>query len=175
MRVRKTPSNRLKKLSPMLKTLETLSKLSAIAAGVLMTLITVLTCASIIGRETIGKTVPGDFELVGLATGAAIGLFMPLCQLQRSNIIVDFFTARVPARINDKLDRLAAFFLAASFLLLAWRASLGGLNSWQTNSSTMLLGMPEWYAYATMVPGFVLTAVVALHQLAFGFATDAGH
>lgn len=159
----------------MLKILETLSKLSAVVAGILMTLITVLTCVSIIGRETVGKTVPGDFELVGLATGAAIGLFMPLCQLQRGNIIVDFFTARVPTRINAKLDRLAAFFLGASFLLLAWRASLGGLNSWQTNSSTMLLGVPEWYAYATMVPGFFLTAIVALHQTVFGFSTEAGH
>lgn len=159
----------------MYKILEFLSKLSAIAAGILMTLITLLTCASIIGRETVGKTVPGDFELVGLATGAAVGLFMPLCQLQRSNIIVDFFTARVPTRINNKLDRLGAFFLAASFLLLSWRAGLGGLNSWQTNSSTMLLGVPEWYAYVTMVPGFVLTAIVALHQAAFGFDTDTSH
>ncbi|MBC7609750.1 MAG: TRAP transporter small permease [Polaromonas sp.] len=158
-----------------MKILETLSKLSAILAGLLMTLITVLTCISIIGRETMGKTVPGDFELVGLATGAAIGLFMPLCQLQRGNIIVDFFTARVPHRINEKLDRLGAFLLAASFLLLAWRAGLGGLNSWQTNSSTMLLGVPEWYAYITMVPGFVLTAMVALHQVVFGFSTEAGH
>lgn len=159
----------------MLKILEISSKLSAIAAGILMTLITVLTCVSIIGRETIGKTVPGDFELVGLATGAAIGLFMPLCQLQRGNIIVDFFTARVSKPVNDRLDRLGAFFLAATFLLLAWRAGLGGLNSWQTNSSTMLLGMPEWYAYVTMVPGFVLTAIVALHQVVFGFHTEAGH
>lgn len=159
----------------MLKFLEISSKLSAIAAGVLMTLITLLTCVSIIGRETIGKTVPGDFELVGLATGAAIGLFMPLCQLQRGNIIVDFFTARVPRRINDRLDRLGAFFLASTFLLLAWRAGLGGLNSWQTNSSTMLLGVPEWYAYVTMVPGFVLTAIVALHQVVCGFSIEAGH
>ena len=41
-----------------------------------MTLSTVLTCVSIINHKTTGKTVPGDFELVGLATGADIGLFM---------------------------------------------------------------------------------------------------
>lgn len=155
-----------------MKILENLSKLSAILAGLLMTAITLLTCVSIIGRETLGKTVPGDFELVGLATGAAVGLFMPLCQLQHGNIIVDFFTARVPHRINTQLDRLGALLLGLCFVLLAWRAGLGGLNSWQTNSSTMLLGVPEWYAYVTMVPGFLLTAVIALYQAIFGFSAE---
>jgi TRAP-type C4-dicarboxylate transport system permease small subunit len=36
----------------------------------------------------------------------------------------------------------------------------------------MLLGVPEWYAYVTMVPGFLLTAVIALHQAVFGFRAE---
>ena len=71
-----------------------LARLSAILAGLLMTFITLLTCASIIGRETVGQTIAGDFELSGIATGAAIALFMPWCQHTRGHIIVDFFTAR---------------------------------------------------------------------------------
>ena len=157
-----------------MKALELLAKFSAIAAGALMTLITLLTCVSIIGREAVGKTVPGDFELVALATGAAIGLFMPLCQLHRGNIVVDFFTARMPRRINDRLDRLGALLLALSFVLMSWRAGLGGLNSWDTHSSTMLLGVPEWIAYATMVPAFALTAVIAMYQSLFGFGDNKG-
>lgn len=134
-----------------------------------MTLITLLTCLSVIGRETLGKTVPGDFELVGLATGAAIGLFMPLCQLHRGNIIVDVFSVRFPKRLNATLDRVGALVLALTFALMAWRAALGGLNSWVTNSSTMLLGVPEWTAYVTMAPAFALTAVIGLYQTLFGF------
>jgi TRAP-type C4-dicarboxylate transport system permease small subunit len=157
------------------KVLEQLAKLCAIAAGALMTVITALTCVSILGRELVGKTVPGDFELVGLATGAAIGLFMPLCQLQRGNIIVDFFTARLSRKINHGLDRIAALTLALSFALLTWRAALGGLNAWDTHSGTMLLGVPEWTAYATMVPGFALTAVIGFYQAVFGFGSYGGH
>lgn len=157
-----------------MKLLEWLAKLCAIAAGALMTAITLLTCVSIIGRETLGKTVPGDFELVGLATGAAVGLFMPLCQLRRANIIVDFFSARFPKPLNAKLDRLGALLLGLSFALLAWRAGLGGLNSWQTQSSTMLLGVPEWIAYVTMAPGFALTSVIALYQALCGFGNVRG-
>lgn len=149
--------------------LERLARLSALLAGALIAFMVVLTCGSILGRETIGRTVTGDFELVGLATGAAVGLFMPLCQLHRGNIVVDFFTARAPKRVNATLDRIGAFLLAACCALLAWRAALGGLSSYSSNTSTTLLGVPEWYAYAPMVPGFALTAVIGLKQALFGF------
>ena len=33
----------------------------AVAAGVLLTVITLMTCVSVIGRNTIGKTIVGDF------------------------------------------------------------------------------------------------------------------
>jgi TRAP-type C4-dicarboxylate transport system permease small subunit len=100
---------------------------------------------------------------------------MPLCQLHRGNIVVDFFTAKAPPRFNAALDRLGALLLALTCALLAWRAGLGGLSSWNSNSSTMLLGVPEWWAYAPMVPGFGLTAVIALHQALFGFSQPAHH
>ena len=151
-----------------------LGKLCAIAAGMLMTLITLLTCVSILGREILGKTVPGDFELVGLATGAAIALFMPYCQLERGNIIVDFFTIKLSGRIHAVLDRIGALILALCFALLAWRTCLGGINSWATHSGSMLLGFPEYLIYLAMVPPFMLTAAIAAHQALFGFGAKPG-
>lgn len=155
--------------------LERLARLCALLAALLLVLIIAVTSGSIIGRETVGLTLTGDFELVGLATGAVVGLFMPLAQLRRSNIVVDFFTAKMPPRVNAFLDRLGALLLALTFALLAWRAALGGLNSYQTHSSSMLLGVPEWWAYAPMVPGFALTAVIGFMQAIFGFAAPASH
>jgi TRAP-type C4-dicarboxylate transport system permease small subunit len=155
--------------------LERLARLCALLAGLLIAFMVVVTCGSIIGRETVGRTMTGDFELVGLATGAAVGLFMPLCQLHRGNIVVDFFTARAPKRVNRALDRLGALLLAACCALLAWRAALGGLSSYNSHSSTMLLGVPEWLAYAPMVPGFGLTALIGLKQALFGFGDQPDH
>jgi TRAP-type C4-dicarboxylate transport system permease small subunit len=149
--------------------LERLARLSALLAGALIAFMVLLTCLSIVGRETIGRTITGDFELVGLATGAAVGLFMPLCQLHRGNIVVDVFTAKLPKRINRGLDRLGALLLAVCCGLLAWRAALGGLSSFNSHGGTMLLGVPEWLAYAPMVPGFALTAVIGLKQALLGF------
>ena len=155
--------------------LEKLARLCALLAGLLIAFMVGLTCLSILGRETVGRTITGDFELVGLATGAAVGLFMPLCQLHRGNIVVDFFTAKAPKHVNRALDRLGALLLALCCALLAWRAALGGWSSYQSHSSTMLLGVPEWFAYAPMVPGFALTAVIGLKQAIFGFGGQPDH
>ncbi len=151
-----------------LRILEKLAQASAILAGLLMTFITVMTCVSLIGRNTTGTTLAGDFELTGVAAGAAIALFMPWCQLRRGNIIVDFFTAKVSDSINAVLDRFGALLLALVFALLAWRTTIGGLNAWSNQSGTMMLGFPEWVVYAAMVPPFILTTIIALYQAATG-------
>jgi TRAP-type C4-dicarboxylate transport system permease small subunit len=158
-----------KKKESALRVLEPLAKLCAILAGVLLTGITLMTCGSLIGRNTTGDSIVGAFELTGVAAGAAIALFMPLCQVRRGNIIVDFFTAGLPDRVNDKFDRLGAFLLALVFALLAWRSTLGGINVWESNSETQIMGFPEWVVYAFMVPGFALTALIALWQAVLGF------
>ncbi len=158
-----------------MKLLEILAHFCAILAGLLLTVITLMTCVSVIGRNTVGTTLVGDFELTGVATGAAIALFMPLCQARRGNIIVDFFTAKFGNQANDTLDRFGALLLAAAFALLAWRTTLGGLNSHNTHSETQILGFPEWMTYAGMVPPFVLTALIGLHQAVFGFPAHSQH
>jgi len=152
-----------------LRVLELLAKLCAILAGTLLTVVTLMTCASLIGRNTTGTTLVGDFELTAVAAGAAIALFMPWCQLRRGNIIVDFFTARASERTNERLDRFGALLLALAMGLLAWRTTIGGLNAWNTRSGTMMLGFPEWVVYTAMVPPLVLTAVIALAQALRGF------
>jgi len=96
---------------------------------------------------------------------------MPLCQLRRGNIIVDFFTAKMSNAVNDRLDRFGTLLLTLIFGLLAWRTTLGGLNVFSAHSETQIMGFPEWVVYASMVPPFILTGLIALHQTVFGFAS----
>ena len=153
-------------------TLEKLAKFCAILAGLVMIFITVMTCASVIGRDTLGKAIVGDFELSGAAAGAAVALFMPWCQVRRGHIIVDFFTSKASDAAQRTMDKLGALMMALIMGLMAWRTSLGGLNAWTTQSGTMMLGFPEWIVYAFMVPALALAAVIALHQASFGFKAD---
>ncbi|MCA0212608.1 TRAP transporter small permease [Ramlibacter sp.] len=157
-----------------MKTLSFLARLCAVLAGVILTAITLVTCASLIGRNTIGVTLVGDYELTAAAAGAAVALFLPWCQLRRENIIVDFFTARASVRTNALLDRFGALMLGAIMLLLAWRTAVGGISAFRSNSTTMMLGFPEWIVYSAMVPPMVLTAVIALVQTARGDFAEKG-
>jgi len=155
-----------------LKSLEFLAKLCAIAAGVLLTVITLMTCVSLIGRNTVGWTLVGDFELSGSAAGAAIALFLPWCQCRRGNIIVDFFTAKASDTTNARLDRLGALLLAACMALLTWRTAIGGMNAWKSQAGSMMLGFPEWIVYCGIVPPLALTAVIGLAQAMQGVGAD---
>ncbi len=155
-----------------MRTLQILAKACAILAGVLLTVITLMTCVSLLGRNLIGLTLAGDFELTGVAAGAAIALFMPWCQLRRGNIIVDFFTAKASARTNAKLDRLGALLLGLAMAFLAWRTALGGISAWRNQSGSMMLGFPDWIVYVGMVPPLILTAVIGLWQAFHGFGEE---
>ena len=156
-----------------MRVLEFLSRFFALAAGVVLTGVTLMTCASLIGRNTTGWTIIGDFELTGAAAGAAIGMFLPLAQLQRGNIVVDFFTTRASAASKAVMDRVGAALLGVMMPLLTWRSALGGWSAWQTQSETMMLGLPEWWVYVGLVPPLALTAVIAFVQAVRGF-DDAG-
>lgn len=151
-----------------MKLLESLARGCAVLAGVLMTVITLMTCVSLIGRNTVGWTIVGDFELSGAAAGAAIALFLPWCQVRRGNIIVDFFTAKASARTNAGLDRIGSLLFALALGLMAWRTSIGGLNAWNSQSTTMMMGFPEWVVYVFMVPPLVLCALIGLAQAVQG-------
>lgn len=157
-----------------MRVLESLAKLCALLAGVLLTAITLMTCVSVIGRNTTGWTLVGDFELSASAAGAAVALFLPLCQFRRGNIIVDFFTMKTAPSTQHALDRMGALLMALVMGLMAWRTTVGGLNAWKSQSGSMMLGFPEWIVYCGIVPPLVLCAVIALAQ-ARGFTGKAAH
>lgn len=151
-----------------MKFLSILARACAILAGLLMTAITLVTCASLIGRNTVGATLLGDYELTAVTAGAAVALFLPWAQLRRGNIIVDFFTAKMPDRVNAGLDRFGSLVLALVMLLLAWRTVVGGIGSYESQTTTMMLGFPEWIVYAAMVPPLFLTGLIGLTQAFVG-------
>ncbi len=155
-----------------MKTLERLARLCAIAAGLLLTGITLLTCISLIGRNTVGWTIVGDFELSASAAGAAVALFMPWCQVRRGHIIVDFFTAGASPLTQNRLDRFGALLLGGVMALMAWRSAVGALSAWKSQAGSMMLGFPEWIVYACIVPPLALCAAIGLGQALYGFRAE---
>ena len=152
-----------------MKILSMLAQLCAVLAGILLTGITLVTCGNLILRNTTGDAMAGAFELTAMASGAAIALFMPLCQMRQGNIIVDFFTSGLSEKATGALDRLGALVLALVYALITWRTFLGCLNVYESHSETQIMGFPEWITYAAMLPAFALTGLIGLYQTLMGF------
>jgi TRAP-type C4-dicarboxylate transport system permease small subunit len=144
--------------------LEKLSQGFAWLGGAVAFGVGLMTVTSITMRATVSRPIQGDVELTQVGIALAISLCLPWCQWKRANIIVDFFTQRLRDRTIGRLDAAGALLLAAMCALLAWRTGAGAVAVRQASETTMILGLPMWWAYASLAPGLALTALVALVQ-----------
>ena len=83
---------------PVGRVLYQIAKWLAVCGGVILFAMAVLTTISVTGRAALSAPIAGDFELVAIGTGLAIFAFLPWCQLERGNVLVDFFMAKTPVR-----------------------------------------------------------------------------
>lgn len=150
--------------------LDRIARFCSILGGLVMTALMLMTCYSLISRNLFDSALIGDFELTGVGAGAAIALFMPLCQLKHENIIVDFFTANRSEAFNFRLDRLGDVLMAIIFALLAWRCTAAAINAVDTMGASMLLGFPDWIVFTSMAIPFGITAIIAASQAAASFS-----
>lgn len=95
-----------------------------------------------------------------------------MCQVKLGNITVGFFTTREFPAAQLAMDRMGALLLGCVMSLMAWRTTIGGMNSFHTHSSTQILGLRELTVYAAMLPSLILTVLITLHQGFLGLKTD---
>jgi TRAP-type C4-dicarboxylate transport system permease small subunit len=157
-----------------MKNIQFLARWAAIVGMAIALAVSLMVVWSIIARALFSKPIPGDIELTQFGIALAISLALPWCQLQRANIIVDFFTAKSSPKTQKWLDSCGALLIAAMYFLLAWRTSVGAQSSREAVESTMILGLPMWWIYVSLAPGLLLAAVIALWQAAAGTPGTAG-
>lgn len=122
-----------------------------------------LTTASVLRRWIGGQPIPGDFELVQIGSGLAVFGFLGWGTLRRANILVDSLTEWLPARARAAIDAFWSLAWAIAALLLAWRMVLGALDARASDTRSMVLSMPIWWAIGLGALGFAATALAALH------------
>lgn len=144
--------------------LSRLARWFAVLGGLCAGAVALMVVVSIAGRALWSRPIPGDIELTQLGIALCISLCLPWAQVQRANIIVDFFTQKAGPAVLRGLDGLGAVLLALMVALLAWRTAVGAQAVREAHEATMILDLPMWWAYALLAPGLALTAVVALVQ-----------
>ena len=125
-----------------------------------------ITVVSVVGRALFAAPIQGDVELVQLGGAVCVACFLPFTQFKGANIIVDFFTQNVRERTRSRLDALGTGLYAAVLALICWRGAAGGIVAHENGETSMLMALPIWIAYAAMLPGLALSAVVGLWQTA---------
>ena len=142
------------------------SRWFALVGSFIALLVAAMSVYSIIGRAFLSKPLFGDVEITQLGIAASISLCLPWCQLHRGNILVDFFTQTTSMRTRQILDSAGALLLAAMCVLLAWRTTMGAIAVREVSETSMILGLPMWWAYVSLAPGLLLSALVAVWQAA---------
>lgn len=140
------------------------SKLSAMGGVAILVAICLLSTASVIGRAVFDTPIKGDIELVQIGCSLAIASFLPYAQMKKAHVIVDFFTLKAPKVVRQYLDIFAAILLGVVALILMWRSYFGGVAAYKNGTTTMILGMPEWWSHLTIAPGFFLLSLTAFYS-----------
>lgn len=144
--------------------LAALSNFFGLAGAAVALLVGFMTTTSVLMRALFNTPIPGDVELTQVGIALAISLCLPVCQLRRANILVDFFTQRCSGRSRQVLDAVGCWMLVSMYMLLAWRTGVGAVAVRQAGETTMILSVPMWWAYASLAPGLALAALIALTQ-----------
>lgn len=157
----------------------------AYAGGFVLTASAIMTVTSIIGRTFIWaglSPVPGDFELVEIASVVAIFAFLPWGQINRGQVSVDILVDYFPSRLRAALGMLGDAALTLAATIIAWRLWLGFGERFPYGSdlirdlfalgekpfyveTTFILRMPVWVGYALSMIGASFFAVVCFYTL----------
>lgn len=134
----------------------------ALVGGAFLVVATVITVVSVIGRYAFGMPVPGDYELVEITCAVGVFLFFPYTHAVNGNIAAEFFTSGLSERQRRFLDigNDVVFTLVA--ILLTWRLAAGLVDKFDTGASTVLIGIPLWWAYSVAVLSMFLLVIVCL-------------
>jgi TRAP-type C4-dicarboxylate transport system permease small subunit len=140
--------------------LAAIAQAGALLGGALLLVAVAVTCASVI-RGAFGRPILGDSEIVEMCLGVAVALYLPWAEMRGSHVIVDVFTARMPARGLAWLDAAMRAAVALVATVLAVKIADGAYAQWDRERATMFLEIPFWWGYAGAAVGLALWTVTA--------------
>lgn len=133
-----------------------------LGGALLIALSTVVVVSVTLRSDLVGTAgIPGDFELVQMATAVAAFCFLPWCQLRRGNIFVDTFTLKLPLRWQRRIDAAWDIVYGLVMVLISWRLAVGARAAYATGENSMVLQVPSYLPIALCSALAVLVAAAA--------------
>lgn len=141
---------------------ERLAAALAVLGAVILLAAAVTVTASVVVRIVTGGQIKGDFEIMSVASGIAILLFLPYCQALKAHVFIDTFTGWLAPSLNRAIDAVWLLVTAAAMSLLTWRLGIGLGEAWANNDVTVMIRIPLAVVFAAAVVGAAGTAVLAV-------------
>jgi TRAP-type C4-dicarboxylate transport system permease small subunit len=130
----------------------------AMFGGCLMLTAGALIVVNISMRWFLSVSIAGDVELVQTATAIAAFAFLPFGQINRSTIVIDTFTQRLPGCVRNYIDAFWDFLYAIISAILSWRLAVGAVDAIRNHTVTTVLGMPiGWFMFLGTIMLLILT------------------
>jgi len=116
-------------------------------AGAALVLIMLITSTDVVVRY-LGHPIPGAYDMVMFGGALVIGFAIPRTSLDRTHIVVDIVTEKLPhGRVL--LELITRVLALALFLLLGWNLTKLGASFSRTGDGTLTIGLPLYpIAYA---------------------------
>lgn len=145
-----------------------IARFLAILGGLLSCVMAALVSISVAGRYLMSRPVPGDYDLIGILCGCAVFAFLPYCQLQRSNVIADFFTQGASERTKSKLDASGNVLFLAAAIMFTWRLYYGMLEMRDTGEQIAAFAFYRWWT----LPFDIFCLVILVWAIAYTLVQD---
>ena len=144
----------------------------AYIGGLVFIALVVMSVVSIVGRKLFSAPVPGDVEVLQMASAFASATFFAYCHMTRGDVKVDFFTAWWSDSTLHQLDAVGSLLVGLFGSLMTWRSGAGVISLYQSGETSMVLGWPVWVAQALMLPGFLLLGLAGFYMTGWHWRTS---
>lgn len=134
----------------------------ALLGGVVLCAIALMTVTSVSMMATLGKQVPGDFEMTEIGIAIAAFMFLPYAQLTGANVTVDIFTSWASKKFINFMKLLAALIAATFALILLWRMNEGMWDLRRYDEVTGIIAFPVWMAFPPMLVSLAFLLLAAI-------------
>ncbi|MGY4677924.1 TRAP transporter small permease [Pasteurella sp. P03HT] len=140
-----------------------IAKAMAILGGFLFIVLIIMSCYSLVDRKLGQGGVLGDIEIMQMGCAVAASLFLPFCTMMSEHLKVDFFTAKFPPVLRNKMDALADLLLCLVSFLLVWRIGLQSETLKEYEEVSALLSFPTWLPNIAIMPGFIVMGLCSFY------------
>lgn len=151
------------------RSIEMAAKVLALFGGIVALAVATAMVISVLGRWLFATPIPGDFELAQIGTAVTVFAFLPYCQIVRGNIVVDTFTAALPARVRSRIDGICDVIYAAAMALVAACLARGTVDTYTSQEVSMVLRIPVWpgVAFGALCCAFLSVAALVTARRLF--------